>query len=442
VNTIWFTFDQIDQNFGEFENIPAHENRVNPAFFGEFFHLSWESRAMLGQNPIFIPGPTNIPDRIRKAINLPMEDMRAPDFPEFVHPLLADLKTIFRMADGEVFVFPSSGTGGWEAALTNTLSPGDKVLNTRLGQFSLLWSMMCERLGLEVVNCDVTWGEGVPVKRYAEILAADTRHEIKAVLVCHNETATGVTSDVAAVREAMDACGHPALLLVDGISSIASIDFRMAEWGVDIAVAGSQKGFMLPAGLAMVAVSEKALEAGKSAKLPRCYFAFDWMLDVNRQGYFPYTPATTLLRGLRESIDMLTEEGLENVFARHHRMAEGVRRAVDAWGLSLCAAEPRWYSDTVSAICVPGGVDSGAVVKVAYETYGLSLGVGLTQVAGKVFRIGHLGQVTDLMLVSAIAGAEMAMNDAGVSIAFGSGVAAAQAWYAETSSLALADAAV
>ncbi|MBC6439305.1 MAG: aminotransferase class V-fold PLP-dependent enzyme [Rhodospirillales bacterium] len=397
---------------------------------------------MLGQNPIFIPGPTNIPDRIRKAINLPMEDMRAPDFPEFVHPLLADLKTIFRMADGEVFVFPSSGTGGWEAALTNTLSPGDKVLNTRLGQFSLLWSMMCERLGLEVVNCDVTWGEGVPVKRYAEILAADTRHEIKAVLVCHNETATGVTSDVAAVREAMDACGHPALLLVDGISSIASIDFRMAEWGVDIAVAGSQKGFMLPAGLAMVAVSEKALEAGKSAKLPRCYFAFDWMLDVNRQGYFPYTPATTLLRGLRESIDMLTEEGLENVFARHHRMAEGVRRAVDAWGLSLCAAEPRWYSDTVSAICVPGGVDSGAVVKVAYETYGLSLGVGLTQVAGKVFRIGHLGQVTDLMLVSAIAGAEMAMNDAGVSIAFGSGVAAAQAWYAETSSLALADAAV
>jgi len=389
---------------------------------------------MPNQNPIFIPGPTNMPERIRRAIDVPMEDMRAPDFPEFVHPLLADLKKIFRMTDGEAFIFPSSGTGGWEAAMTNTLSPGEKVLNTRLGQFSMLWSMMGERLGLDMINVDVPWGEGVPVERYAEILSADTAHEIKAVLVCHNETATGVTSDVAAVRRAMDACGHPALLFVDGISSIASIDFRMDDWGVDIAVAGSQKGFMMPAGLALVAVSEKALAAAGQARLPRCYFAFDWMRDVNRQGYFPYTPATTMLRGLRASIDMLLEEGLENVYARHHRMAEGVRRAVDAWGLRLCAAEPRWHSDTVSAICVPEGVDGRDVLKAAYETYGLSLGAGLAEVAGKVFRIGHLGQVTDLMMVSAIAGAEMAMRDAGADIAFGSGVAAAQAYYAETAS--------
>ena len=387
---------------------------------------------MPGQNPIFIPGPTNIPDAVRHAIDVPMEDMRAPDFPEFTLPLFADLRQIFRMADGEVFIFPSSGTGGWEATMTNTLSQGDKVLNTRLGQFSMLWSDMGERLGLDVVNVDVPWGEGVPVERYAEILAADTAHEIKAVLVCHNETATGVTSDVAAVRAAMDACDHPALLFVDGVSSIASIDFRMADWRVDVAVSGSQKGFMLPAGLAIVAVSDKALAAGEHSTLPCCYFSFQGMLATNRQGYFPYTPATSLMRGLRASVDLLLAEGLDNVFARHHRIAEGVRRAVDAWGVSLCAADPKWHSDTVSAICVPEGIDSAAVVKAAYENYGLSLGVGLNQVAGKVFRIGHLGQISDLMVVSAIAGAEMAMGDAGADIAYGSGVAAAQRYYAET----------
>lgn len=387
---------------------------------------------MSGQTALFIPGPTNIPERLRRAVDVAMEDQRAPDFPDFTLPLFQDLKQIFKTQSGQVFLFPASGTGGWEAAITNTLSPGDKVLAARFGQFSHLWIDLCERHDLEVEVVDAEWGEGVPLEEYARILADDKDHKIKAVLACHNETATGVTSDIAGVRKAMDDTGHPALLFVDGVSSIASIDFRMDEWGVDVAVSGSQKGFMLPTGLAIVAASEKALEARETAKFHRCFFDFQDMINTNKDGFFPYTPPMTLIRGLRASVDMLLEEGLDNVFARHHRLAEGVRRAVHAWGLELCAKAPKWYSDTVSAVCVPDGFDGNQVAKLAYQRYNLSLGLGLSKVAGKVFRIGHLGSLNEVMLLSGLAGAEMAMKDLGIDIELGSGVAAAQEYYRTT----------
>ncbi len=387
---------------------------------------------MPGTTALFIPGPTNVPHAIRQAIDVAMEDQRAPDLPDFTLPLFADLRQIFKTDRGQVFLFPSSGTGGWEAAITNTLSPGDKVLAAVFGQFSHLWVDLCQRHGIEVDAVEVEWGEGVPVETFAERLAADTDHEIKAVLVCHNETATGVTSDVAGVRAALDAAVHPAMLFVDGVSSIASIDFRMDEWGVDVAVSGSQKGFMLPAGLAILCASDKALEARKTARCPRCYFDFEDMIRTNCDGFFPYTPPMSLIRGLRASVDMLLGEGLDNVFARHHRLAEGVRRAVDAWGLALCAKDPKWYSDTVSAICVPDGFDGNAVARLAYLRYGLSLGLGLSKVAGKLFRIGHLGDLNELMVLSGLAGAEMAMRDLGIEVAPGSGVAAAEEYYRAT----------
>ena len=370
--------------------------------------------------------------RIRIDTNIAMEDQRAPDFPKFSLPLFRDLKKIFKTETGQVFIFPASGTGGWESAITNTLSPGDKILASRFGQFSHLWVDLCRRHGMDVDCIDVDWGEGVPVETYAQRLEADKTHQIKAVLVCQNETATGVTSDVAAVRRVLDSLDHPAMLYVDGVSSIASIDFRMDEWGVDLAVSGSQKGFMLPTGLAILGVSQKALEARKSASCPRAFLDFEDMIRTNKDGYFPYTPAMTLVRGLRESVDMLLEEGLENVFARHHRLAEGVRRAVAAWGLTLCAKEAKWHSDTVSAICVPDGYDATQVISNAYENYQLSLGAGLSKVAGKVFRIGHLGSLNELMLMSALAGAEMAMRDAGIAVEPGSGVAAAEEYYRAT----------
>jgi alanine-glyoxylate transaminase/serine-glyoxylate transaminase/serine-pyruvate transaminase len=387
---------------------------------------------MPGSNPIFIPGPTNVPHRIRQALDCPMEDQRAPDLPAFTLPLLEDLKKVFKSDTGQVFIYPSSGTGAWEAAMTNTLSPGDKVLASRFGQFSHLWIDLCQRQGFDVIDVDVEWGEGVPLEIYAEHLMADKAHEIKAVLVCQNETATGVTSDVAGVRRLLDDIGHPAMLYVDGVSSIASIDFRMDEWGVDVAVSGSQKGFMLPAGLGILCVSQKALEAHKRATSRRCYFDFADHIKTNADGFFPYTPAMHMLRGLRVSVDMLLEEGLENVFARHHRMAEGVRRAVDAWGLRLCAKEPKWQSDTVSAIMVPDGFDGNEVAKLAYLRYGLSLGVGLSKVQGKLFRIGHLGDLNELMLLTVLAGSEMAMRDFGIPVEAGSGVAAAEEYYRST----------
>ena len=376
---------------------------------------------MAGVKSLFVPGPTNMPESVRRAIDVPMEDHRAPDLPEFILPLFADLKKVFKTEVGSVFIFPASGTGGWEAAITNTLNPGDKVLAARFGQFSHLWIDLCKRLGLDVQVVECEWGTGVPADLFGSILKDDINHEIKAVLATQNETATGVQTDISSVRGAMDNAAHPAMLYVDGVSSIGSVDFRMDDWGVDLAVSGSQKGFMLPAGLAIMAASRKALEASKSATLHRCYFDFKDMIATNATGYFPYTPPMTLLRGLRASLDVMFEEGLDNIFARHNFLAEGVRRAVAAWGLELCAKGPEWYSDTVTAIMVPEGKDANKVIKQAYSRYGLSLGAGLSVVAGKVFRIGHLGDLNELMLMSALAGAEMSMRDVGIDIQAGSG---------------------
>ena len=389
---------------------------------------------MLVQPHLFIPGPTNIPEPVRMAMNLPMEDMRSPEFPKFTLPIFEDLKKVFKMKDGRVFIFPSSGTGAWESAIENTLAVGDKVLMSRFGQFSHLWVDMAERMGLEVIVCDEEWGTGVPLEKYADILSKDNAHEIKAVFATHNETATGVTSDIAGVRKVMDGANHPALLMVDGVSSVASLDMRMGEWGVDCCVSGSQKGFMLPTGLGILAVSEKALQANKAQqpRMNRCFFSFEDMIKTNDLGFFPYTPATQLIRGLRTSLDMIAEEGLENVFARHARMARGVRKAVDAWGLKLCATEPKWHSDTVSAIYVPEGIDSAEVVKTAYYRYNVSLGVGLTKVAGKVFRIGHLGALDEVMIGGALFGVEMALKDCGVNIELGSGTGAAAQYFSDT----------
>jgi alanine-glyoxylate transaminase/serine-glyoxylate transaminase/serine-pyruvate transaminase len=382
---------------------------------------------MNGNTHLFIPGPTNIPEEVRRAMNLPMEDMRAPDFGDFILPLLADLKKVFRTETGRVFVFPGSGTGAWEAAISNTLNPGDRVLMSRFGQFSMLWVDMAERLGLDVEVIEVDWGKGVPAEEYAARLAADKGHAIKAVFATHNETATGVSSDIKAVRAALDAADHPALLFVDGVSSIGSIAFEMEEWGVDLAVSGSQKGFMLPAGLGLLAASEKALAAHERAKMPRCYFSFADMIRLNDTGYFPYTPPTQLLRGLRVSLDMLLDAGLESVWERHHRLAEGVRAAVAEWqGCRLVADGPEWHSDTVSAIYVPEGIDARDVIGTAYHKYQTSLGTGLAKLAGRAFRIGHLGSLNPVMLCGALSAAEMALCDAGAAITPGRGVAAAQ----------------
>jgi alanine-glyoxylate transaminase/serine-glyoxylate transaminase/serine-pyruvate transaminase len=367
-------------------------------------------------------------------MNLPMEDMRSPEFPKFTLPIFEDLKKVFKMKDGRVFIFPSSGTGAWESAITNTLAVGDKVLMSRFGQFSLLWVDMAERLGLKPIVCDEEWGTGVPLEKYAEILAKDTAHEIKAVFATHNETATGVSSDIAGVRKALDAAKHPALLFVDGVSSVGSLDMRMGEWGVDCCVSGSQKGFMLPTGLGILAVSQKALDANKTlnGRMNRCFFSFEDMIKTNDQGYFPYTPATQLIRGLRTSLDLIAEEGLDNVIARHTRLATGVRTGVEAWGLKVCAKEPKWYSDTVSAILVPEGIDSANVVKTAYYRYNTSLGVGLNKVAGKVFRIGHLGAVDEFMIGGVLFAVEMALKDCGVNIKLGSGTGAAAEYFSKT----------
>lgn len=386
---------------------------------------------MSGFKTLAIPGPTNLPFRVRQAMDVALEDHRAPDFPELTLSLFRDLKKVFRTQSGHIILFPGSGTGGWESAISNTLSPGDAVLISVFGQFSHLWSELCRRWGLEVHQIDCDWGSGVPLDLYEKALAADTSHAIRAVLVCHNETATGVTSSVAAVRGILERLKHPALLMVDGVSSIGAIDFRMDEWGVDVAVCGSQKGFMLPTGLTMVGVSQRALEAKKSSQFPKSFFDYDEMLKSNKDGYFPYTPATTLLRGLRASLDMLFEEGLENVAARHRRLAEGVRRAAAAWNLQLCAKAPHWYSDTVSAIVVPDRFNANDVIKTAYNRYGLSLGSGLSKINGKVFRIGHLGHVNEIMCLAALGGTEMALKDVGIPIKPGAGVGAAVSYYTE-----------
>ena len=383
-----------------------------------------------GTNHLFIPGPTNVPEAVRMAMNVAMQDQRGPEFGAMTLGILADLKTIFRTTTATVMLFPGSGTGAWEAAITNTLNPGDRVLMARHGQFSTLWAEMAMRLGLTVEAVDAPWGAGVPVAEFAQRLAADTTHAIKAVFVTHNETATGVTSDIAAVRHALTAAQHPALLFVDGVSSFASLDFRMDDWGVDLAVTGSQKGLMCPAGLGILAVSEKAMAASATATLRRAYFEFADMAATAKTGYFPYTPPTQILHGLRRALDRIKDEGLDAILARHARLAEGVRRGVAAWGLTICAETPALASNTVTAIRVPEGVDAREVIRIGYERYNTSFGSGLARLSGQVFRIGHLGDLNEGMCLTALAVAEMALVEAGAKLAFGSGVAAAQSWYA------------
>jgi alanine-glyoxylate transaminase/serine-glyoxylate transaminase/serine-pyruvate transaminase len=383
-----------------------------------------------GRHFLFVPGPTNVSDRVLRAMARPSEDHRSSAFPGLAKPLLEDLKKVFRTGDGQVFVFAATGTGGWEASLVNTRSPGDRLLAIRNGQFSNGFVDLAGRHGLAVDTIDVEWGDAAPPDRVEEALLADATHEIKGVLVVHNETATGVTSDVAAVRRAIDAAGHPALLYVDTVSGLASIPFEFDAWGVDLAIAGSQKGLGLPAGLGLVCASQRALAAMSDATCHRSFFDFGDMAKANAGGYFPYTPALSLLFGLRESLDTLFEEGLDNVLARHHRLAGGVRAAVSAWGLTTCARRPEWCSDSVTAVMVPEGTDGAAVVDIAFRRHNLSLGGGLGRVAGKLFRIGHMGDLNELMVLGALAGVEMAMREAGIGVTLGSGVAAAAEHYA------------
>jgi len=389
---------------------------------------------MSGRHFLHVPGPTNVPDRVLAAMHRPMEDHRSPVFPELVLPLFENLKKLFKTTTGQAFIFPATGTGSWEAVLTNTLSTNDRVLAPRYGQFSHLWIDLARRHGLEVEVQEEPWGTGAQPEHIHAALQADRDHAIRAVMVVQNETATGVTSDVAAVRRAIDAAKHPALLFVDGVSSIGSIDFRMDEWGVDGAITGSQKGLMLPAGLGISCFSQKALEAGRSARrnnpLRRAFFDIEDMQKANKDGYFPYTPSLPMLYGLREALAILFEEGLENVFARHRFLASGVRAAVlEGWKLPLCAIEPKWYSDTVSAVMVPEGFSGAEVISRAFKRYNLALGAGLAQMAGKLFRIGHLGDLNELMCLAAITGSEMAMRDLGIKVEPGSGAAAAEEFY-------------
>ena len=380
---------------------------------------------MPGKISLFVPGPTNMPDRVRQAMDISNEDHRAPGMDKFWHPLTNDLKKVFETTSGQPIIFPGTGSSGWEAALTNLLSKGDKVLSGRFGHFSHLWIEMCKKLHIDVEEVDCEWGSGTPHEEFEKILSADKEHKIKAVLVTQNETSTGVTNDVKATRELLNNLNHPALLFVDGVSSIGSIKFEMDAWGVDVAVSGSQKGFMLPAGLAISCVSQKALEIAKTANLPRAYYDYQDMLKINETGYWPYTNPMPLLRGLREALDMMMEEGLDNIYSRHKFLAEAVQKASSAWGLKLCAKDPSLYSNTVTAIMVPEGIDSTDVVKTAYNKYNTSFGGGLNKVAGKLFRIGHLGDLNSTMILGAISTAELAMYDVGIKFELGSGVAAA-----------------
>ena len=386
---------------------------------------------MAGRNHLYIPGPTNVPNDVLNAMHIPMEDHRSPAFPNLLKPLLEDLKKIFKTESGQAFIFPATGTAGWEVALTNVLNQGDKVLIYRFGQFGHLWAEMAKRLGFTVEVHEVQWGKGIPVDHLEARLKEDTNHEIKAVLATHNETSTGVTSDIEGVRGALNAANHPAFLFVDGVSSIASIDFKMDDWGVDAIISGSQKGFMLPAGGAFLAFSQKALTASESSNYPRCFLDLKDQITNNATGYTPYTPNLPILYGLRKSMDMLFAEGLDNVFARHYRLGEGVRRAVAAWGLQTCAQEG-FHSNTVTAIIVPEDKDARAVIATAFNKYNISLGGGLSELMGKAFRIGHMGDMNDVSMLGAIAGAEMALLDNGFDIKAGSGVGAAIEYYRAT----------
>ena len=376
-----------------------------------------------GRHFLQIPGPTNVPDRVLRAIDQPTIDHRGPEFARLGTEVLEGLKLVFRTRQ-PVIIYPASGTGAWEAALVNTLSAGDRVLMAETGQFASLWRRLAGRLGLEVEFLPGDWRRGADARAIEARLAADRGHSIRAVCVVHNETSTGAVTQVPAVRAAIDRARHPALLMVDTISSLASIDYRMDEWGVDVTVAGSQKGLMLPPGLSFNAVGEKALAASREAKLPRSYWSWDEMLGPNRNGYFPYTPATNLLYGLREALQMLQEEGLENVFARHARHGEATRRAVRAWGLEILCVNPAEYSNSLTAVLLPDGVDADRIRELVLQRFDMSLGTGLGKLQGKVFRIGHLGHFNDLMLAGTLCGVEMGLKLAGVSLK-GSGVQAA-----------------
>jgi len=372
-----------------------------------------------------------VPDRVLRAIDFPTIDHRGPEFGALGKKVLADLKRVFKSTRGEVVIYPASGTGAWEAALVNTLSPGDRVLMYETGHFATLWQKMAAKLGLDVDFIAADWRRGADPEAIERRLRGDAEKRIKAVCVVHNETSTGVTSRIAEVRRAIDAAGHPALFMVDTISSLASIDYRHDEWGVDVTVAGSQKGLMLPPGLSFNCISPKALAAGKSARLPRSYWAWDEMIANGKTGYFPYTPATNMLYGLAEALKMLLdEEGLEAVFARHQRHAEATRRAVRAWGLEVYALDPREYSASLTGVLMPAGHDADRVRKVILDAFDLSLGTGLTKLGGKMFRIGHLGDFNDLMLMGTLAGVEMGLALAGVPVKK-EGVMAAMAYLAE-----------
>jgi len=366
-----------------------------------------------GRHFLQIPGPTNVPDRVLRAMDFPTIDHRGPTFQALGQEVLAGCRAVFQ-TEGPVVIFPGSGTGAWEAALVNTLSPGDRVLMFETGHFATLWRTMAERLGLAVTFVPGDWRHGVDPAEVERRLAEDTAHSIKAVAVVHNETSTGVTTRVAEVRKALDRARHPALFLVDTISSLASIDYRHDAWGVDVTVGGSQKGLMLPPGLGFNAVSAKALAASRSARLPRSYWDWQEMLKPNAGGFFPYTPATNLLYGLREALHMLQEEGLPQVFARHTRLAEATRAAVRGWGLELLPADPAEASDSLTAVVMPQGQDADAFRKVTLERWDLSLGAGLGKLQGRIFRIGHLGDFNDLMLMGTLAGVQLGLRAAGV----------------------------
>jgi alanine-glyoxylate transaminase/serine-glyoxylate transaminase/serine-pyruvate transaminase len=382
-----------------------------------------------GRHFLQIPGPTNVPDRILRAIDNPTIDHRGPDFAAMAKACLAELKTVFKTED-PVIIYTASGTGGWEAALVNTLSPGDTVLASDTGQFASLWSKMARNLGFSVDLIPGDWRHGVDADKIGARLAADRNHKIKAVLATHNETATGVTSNIPRVRQAMDAAKHPALLMVDTVSSLASIDYRHTEWRVDVCVGGSQKGLMLPPGLSFNAISGKALEAARTSKMPKSFWRWDDMLEANAKGFFPYTPATNLIYGLKEALTMLEEEGLDNVFCRHQRLAEATRRAVRAWGLEICALDPSEYSATVTTIFLPEGFDEAAFRALVLEKFNMALGSGLGRLIGKAFRIGHLGSFNDLMLAGTLSGVEMGLELFGVPHKKG-GVDAALAYLSE-----------
>lgn len=366
-----------------------------------------------GRHFLQIPGPTNVPDRVLRAMDMPTIDHRGPEFADLTFEVLAGLKKVFK-TDGDVVIYPASGTGAWEAALANTLSPGDRVLMFETGHFATLWRGIATDLGLEVDFVAGDWRHGVDPAEVEARLAADRDHAIKSVMVVHNETSTGCASRIGEIRAAIDATGHPALFMVDVISSLGSIDYHHDEWCVDVTVAGSQKGLMLPPGLSFNAISAKALAASESSTLPAAFWRWQPMIDNNRSGYFPYTPATNLLYALREALRMLDEEGLEQVFARHRRHGEATRRAVRAWGLEILCQNPAEYSDSLTAILVPDGHDADALRKLILERFDMSLGTGLGKVAGKVFRIGHLGDFNDLMLAGTLAGVEMGLMASGI----------------------------